>query len=130
MAGIGRRMPLTMIAFTVGAFGMIGLPPTAGFVTKWYLGLGGLEAGQYWVPAVLALSALLNAGYFLPLVYAGWFKPPPSSWEPVQAGAWETSLLLLVPVVLTGILSLAAGIFAGSEFSPLYWATFIMRKEY
>jgi multicomponent Na+:H+ antiporter subunit D len=46
MAGLGRRLPLTMLAFTVAAVGMIGLPPTAGFVSKWYLGLGGLAAGE------------------------------------------------------------------------------------
>jgi formate hydrogenlyase subunit 3/multisubunit Na+/H+ antiporter MnhD subunit len=49
---------------------MIGLPPVAGFVTKWYLGVGALEAGMYWVLAVLVASSLLNAAYFLPILYA------------------------------------------------------------
>ena len=74
MDGVGRRMPLTMAAFTLGAFGMIGVPPLAGFVSKWYLATGALEAGQDWVILVLALSSLLNAAYFLPIVYRGWFK--------------------------------------------------------
>ena len=49
MNGVGRRMPWTMAAFTIGAFGMIGVPPIAGFISKWYLGMGALEAGQNWV---------------------------------------------------------------------------------
>ncbi|MEO1017314.1 MAG: proton-conducting transporter membrane subunit, partial [Pseudomonadota bacterium] len=67
--GIGPRMPFTSVAFSVGALGMIGLPPIAGFVSKWYLGLGALDAGQPWVIAVLVSSSLLNAAYFLPVLY-------------------------------------------------------------
>src|SRR5690554_236266 len=76
MAGLGRRLPLTMLAFSVGALGMIGAPPIAGFVSKWYLGLGGLQAGEGWVIVVLGASTLLNAAYFLPLIWRGWFSPP------------------------------------------------------
>ncbi|MFP5381582.1 MAG: complex I subunit 5 family protein, partial [Gammaproteobacteria bacterium] len=57
MDGVGRRMPWTTLAFTVGAFGMIGVPPLAGFISKWYLGLGALDAGMPWVLAVLAASS-------------------------------------------------------------------------
>ncbi|MEJ2390699.1 MAG: proton-conducting transporter membrane subunit, partial [Gammaproteobacteria bacterium] len=80
MHGVGRRMPWTMTAFTIGAFGMIGAPPVAGFVSKWYLGLGALQAGQGWVVIVLALSSLLNAMYFLPILHAAWFRAPPDHW--------------------------------------------------
>ena len=76
MDGAGRKMPWTMGAFTAGAFGMIGVPPMAGFVSKWYLATGALEAGQPWVIGVLAASSLLNAGYFLPIVYRAWFRLP------------------------------------------------------
>lgn len=72
--GIGRRMPFTMGAFTVGALSMIGVPPLGGFLSKWYLGVGAMEAGQLLVLGVLALSTLLNAGYFLPIIYAAFFK--------------------------------------------------------
>jgi multicomponent Na+:H+ antiporter subunit D len=75
MDGVGRRMPFTMGAFTIAAFGMMGVPPMAGFVSKWYLGLGGLEAGQGWVLLVLAASSLLNAAYFLPVIANAWFRP-------------------------------------------------------
>jgi multicomponent Na+:H+ antiporter subunit D len=74
--GIGRRMPWTMGAFTIGALSMIGLPPAAGFVSKWYM-LSGAMAAQHWVAvAVIAGSTLLNAGYFLPIVYRAFFVAP------------------------------------------------------
>ena len=73
--GIGRRMPWTMGAFAVGALSMIGLPPTAGFLSKWYLLLGALETEHMVAVAVILASTLLNAAYFLPIVYAAFFKP-------------------------------------------------------
>ena len=76
MHGLGRHMPWTFAAFTVGAFGMIGLPVTAGFVSKWMLGLGALESEHPWVVGVLIASSLLNAMYFLPAVYRMWFRDP------------------------------------------------------
>jgi multicomponent Na+:H+ antiporter subunit D len=120
MRGVGRRMPVTMAAFTVAALGMIGLPPTAGFVTKWYLGLGALEVGQDWVLAVLLASSLLNAAYFLPIVVVAWFQAPDPAgdahWDPGREEARQT---LLVPAVTTAVLSVAAGLLAAAPFSPL-----------
>ena len=131
MNGIGRRMPWTMAAFTVAALGMIGVPPLAGFVSKWYLGLGALDAGQDWVIIILAGSSLLNAGYFLPVLYAAWFKAPPNAW-PAECprGRCETTWALLVPPVVTALLTLAAGLLAAAPFSPLQWARFITAQEY
>jgi multicomponent Na+:H+ antiporter subunit D len=76
--GIGRRMPWTMAAFAVASLSMIGLPPTGGFVAKWYLLQGAVAAEQTVVVAVLVVSTLLNAGYFLPIVYAAFFRPLPA----------------------------------------------------
>ncbi|MBK8104983.1 MAG: monovalent cation/H+ antiporter subunit D family protein [Betaproteobacteria bacterium] len=74
--GIGRSMPWTMGAFAIGALSMIGLPPAAGFVSKWYM-LSGAMAAQHWVAvAVIVGSTLLNAGYFLPIVYRAFFVAP------------------------------------------------------
>jgi multicomponent Na+:H+ antiporter subunit D len=74
--GIGRRMPWTMGAFAVAALSMIGLPPAVGFISKWYM-LSGAMAAQHWVAvAVIAVSTLLNAGYFLPIVYRAFFVAP------------------------------------------------------
>ncbi len=70
-------MPGTTLAFTIGALGMIGVPPIAGFVSKWYLGLGAVAAGESgWVLPVLIASSLLNAAYFLPILYRAWFLEP------------------------------------------------------
>ncbi|MFQ5588710.1 MAG: monovalent cation/H+ antiporter subunit D family protein [Nitrospiria bacterium] len=76
MRGIGRQLPLTMAAFTIGALSMIGVPPVSGFASKWYLALGSMESHQMPVLIVLLTSTLLNAGYFLPIVYNAFFKPP------------------------------------------------------
>jgi multicomponent Na+:H+ antiporter subunit D len=129
--GIGRRMPLTMGAFTIAVFGMIGLPPFAGFVSKWYLGLGAVEAGSYWVVLVLLTSSALNASYFLPIVYRAWFCEPEHEVVPrLRPGRLETPMLLLIPVVITGLLSLAAGVFAAMAGSPLSIAREIAEKLY
>ncbi len=75
--GIGRRMPWTMGAFAIAALSMIGLPPAVGFVSKWYM-LSGAMAAQHWpAVAVIVASTLLNAGYFLPIVYRAFFVAPP-----------------------------------------------------
>ena len=74
--GIGRRMPWTMGAFAIGALSMIGLPPAAGFVSKWYM-LSGAMASEQWIAVgVIVLSTLLNAGYFLPIIYRAFFVAP------------------------------------------------------
>jgi multicomponent Na+:H+ antiporter subunit D len=131
MRGIGRRMPLTMAAFTIAALGMIGLPPTAGFVSKWYLGTGALEAGEPWVMGVLIASTLLNAAYFLPVIYRAWFVPPEGEWEThVEGGRFETRWVLLLPPVLTALATLGVGVLAGSVVSPLEWASRIAEQIY
>lgn len=132
MNGVGRRMPLTMAAFTLAAFGMVGLPPLAGFVTKWYLSLGGLEAGQDWVIFVLAGSSLLNAAYFLPIIHRAWFRAPSGAWphERPPSGRAETGGALLWPPVVTAALSVAVGLLASLPFSPLSWVRMTTQQEF
>ena len=117
--GIGRRMPFTMGAFTVAALGMIGVPPTAGFISKWHLGIGGLHAGDTWVVAVLVASTVLNAAYFLPVLHRAWLRPPSDA---VQREGREADAALLVPALVTGALTLALGAFAMAWWSALPWA--------
>jgi multicomponent Na+:H+ antiporter subunit D len=74
MRGIGRRMPLTMGAFAVGALAMIGIPPTAGFLGKWFMLCAALQSGQWWPVAVIVVSTGLTAAYFLPIVYSAFFQ--------------------------------------------------------
>lgn len=123
--GMGRRMPLTMIAFSIAALGMIGLPPMAGFISKFYLGVGAVETGQWWVVGVLVASTLLNAAYFLPLLGRAWFAEPPPG-----ARSQETSWGMLFPALVTAALTLAAGALAGIFFSPLRWVIFIAERFY
>ncbi|MEZ4452077.1 MAG: proton-conducting transporter membrane subunit [Nannocystaceae bacterium] len=76
--GIGRKMPFTMGAFAIGSLSMIGVPPTAGFISKWYLLGGAWETGYTFVVVVLLLSTALNCGYFLPIVWRAFFRAPPT----------------------------------------------------
>lgn len=129
--GVGQRMPWTSAAFTLGALGMIGVPPTAGFISKWYLGTGALQAGHGWVIAVLAASTALNAAYFLPVLRRIWFAPAPRDWqERLARTRAETRLALLVPTVIVALLALGAGALAGLSLSPLGWAELIVLREY
>lgn len=132
MNGVGRRMPWTMAAFSLAAFGMIGLPPLAGFISKWYLGLGALEADQAWALLILTGSALLNAAYFLPILHTAWFKPPiVDGWTDLHKNErFEAKLSLLAPAVLMALLTLGVGVFAGTLLSPLDWAKLIAEREF
>jgi multicomponent Na+:H+ antiporter subunit D len=133
MNGVGRRMPMTTLAFSIAALGMIGVPPVAGFVSKWYLGLGAVEAGMAaWVMPVLIISSLLNAAYFLPVLQRAWFRNSGSAWpaEHIPAARFETTGALLWPPVVTATLALAAGLFAAAPYSPLEWAELIAQREY
>ncbi len=129
MNGVGRRLPITMLAFSIAVFGMIGLPPFAGFISKWYLGIGAIEAGQLWSVGVLITSTLLNIAYFLPIVYAVWFKAPTAPFIDKKAGRFETDWLLLLPTLTTALLTLLFGLFADSGFSPLQWSELIAERE-
>ncbi|MEQ9465713.1 MAG: proton-conducting transporter membrane subunit [Haliea sp.] len=75
LAGIGRRMPITMAAFTIGALSMIGVPPTGGFVSKWFILAGAFQAENYLAIFTIIASTALNAMYFLPIIYFAWLAP-------------------------------------------------------
>lgn len=126
MQGVGKLMPWTMAAFTVAALGMIGIPPMAGFISKWYLGLGAVEAGQYWALAVLMVSSVLNAIYFLPIIYKAWFELPESE----SQARGEAPAMLLVPALVTAALALLVGVAAGAPLSPLSWTMRVAGLEH
>ncbi len=131
MDGVAHRMPWTMAAFTLGALGMIGVPPLAGFISKWYLGTGAMAAGQEWIVAVLVGSSVLNAAYFLPIIYAAWFREAKGAWPAEQPrGSAETRWTLLLPPLVTALFALAVGLLASVPFSPLEWAQLIAEREY
>jgi multicomponent Na+:H+ antiporter subunit D len=109
--GVGKQMPFTMAAFAVGALSMVGVPPLGGFISKWFLLWGAIEAHQLLIIAVMVASTLLNAGYYLPIVYAAFFKEPLLG-KKIQFN--EAPALMVVPLVITalGVLLL----FFGSSF--------------
>lgn len=119
--GLGYRMPWSATAFTVGALGMIGLPPTAGFISKWYLGIGAVDSETPWALAILLISSLMNSMYFLPIVYRMWFSRPESA-EPKAVR--EPTMMVLPAMVTTGFV-LAFGLGANVPFAPLEIAEII-----
>ncbi len=111
LAGIGRRMPWTMGAFAVGALSMIGLPPFAGFLSKWYILQAAMGTGQTVAVAVIVASTLLNAGYFLPIVYSAFFKTVPA--EEQGHGHGEAPLAILIAQTATAAGTVALFFFPG-----------------
>jgi multicomponent Na+:H+ antiporter subunit D len=106
MAGVGRQMPLTMLAFTVCSIGMIGLPPTNGLISKLCLMAGSVEAGHPAVIIVLITSALLNAAYFVPIIITAFFKKGNFT----RARGVEAPLSMLGPIVFLALTCLVVGI--------------------
>jgi multicomponent Na+:H+ antiporter subunit D len=107
LAGIGRVLPLTMIAFTLGSASMIGLPGTGGLISKWYLALGALETGRILFLLVILASSLLNAIYYMPIVINAFMsgddfthkvKAVPRSMQAAMAAG-------ILMVVVSGIIS-------------------------
>lgn len=110
--GVGRAMPWTMAAFAVGAIGLAGIPPLNGFISKWYLAAGSLESG-HWIPlAILVLSGLLNVGYLFPVVYRAFFKQASDQ----DGHRQEASPLMVLPLVLTAVMSLVLGVYPNFFF--------------
>ena len=101
MVGIGKRMPVTMTAFFIGSLSVIGLPPTGGFFSKWYLALGTLQADQLPMLIVLLGSSLLNAAYFLPIVYKAFFCTEKESMFDNQIQ--EAPIWCVAPLVITAV---------------------------
>jgi multicomponent Na+:H+ antiporter subunit D len=94
-------MPWTFAAFGIGALSMIGLPPAAGFVSKWYMVSGALAAEHWIALGVIVASTLLNAGYFLPIVYRAFFVPPRRGDPDHGEAPWPMVAALVATAALT-----------------------------
>lgn len=103
--GVGKAMPWTMGAFTIGALGLAGIPPVNGFVSKWFLGIGTLEVGSVGAFVILLVSGLLNAGYFFPIIHRAFFRESRD-----HRTYTEASVLMVAPTVAAAILSLLFGV--------------------
>jgi multicomponent Na+:H+ antiporter subunit D len=129
MGGVARRMPLTMLAFSVAALGMIGVPPLPGFLSKWYLGMGALEDGAGWIVPVLLASSVMNAAYFLPILRTAYFDAPRNGeWSRGGRRRIEADWRLLVPALATAAAVAGIGLLAGTPWSPVSWALLIVQR--
>jgi len=105
--GIGYQMPWTMAAFALASLSMIGAPPVAGFVSKWYLAVGTMQLHSIGLLVVLLASSLLNAGYFVPVVLRAFFPRDGAA----SLSYAEASPFMVVPLFLTAVLSVVFGFY-------------------
>ncbi len=110
LAGIGRRMPWTMTAFTIGALSMIGVPPTGGFVSKWFILAGAFQADNYVAIFTIIISTVLNAAYFLPIVFIAWFGRETEGAGPDHG---EAPLPIIIALTTTAALTILFFLFNG-----------------
>ncbi|KJR99382.1 MAG: monovalent cation/H+ antiporter subunit D [Desulfobulbaceae bacterium BRH_c16a] len=109
MDGLGKSMPFTFGAFAIASLSMIGAPPVAGFITKWNLLIGSVQAHQLGILLLLIASTMLNAAYFAPITYRAFFGKCPAG-EPFT-GIKEAPLAMLIPIVIACAISVIIGIF-------------------
>ena len=133
LGGVAARMPLIAAAFTLASFGMIGVPPLSGFMSKWWLGIGMLEADAPWALLVLLAGALVSAGYLLPVVFALYFGEdgaeaggvPPAGTEPhgqapaANRGDHAIPATMLAPTLIAALLTIVLGLLAGLPGLPV-----------
>lgn len=120
LKGVGKLMPVTLWCFTIASFGLVGIPPTAGFISKWYLATAAMDTNvgvfSYLGPVVLLLSALLTAGYLLTITADGFY--PGKDFVPKEAEKHgngtekEGGLLMLLPLLFFAVLTVVLGVFA------------------
>ncbi|MBM3572491.1 MAG: monovalent cation/H+ antiporter subunit D family protein [Alphaproteobacteria bacterium] len=111
--GIGRKMPITMLAFLVASLSIIGVPPFGGW-GKWELALGAADAGQTFALCAIMLSSLLSVGYLLPIVARGFFPSEPAGQTGEGARIEEAPLACLIALVCTALLTVVLFFFATS----------------
>jgi len=118
--GIGRVMPFSCLAFILAALAMIGLPPGAGFVTKWYLILAALDTGRYIFVGVIFVSTLLMIVYFWRVIEIMYIRAPKDTDAIIAIPAVsEVPLSMLLPLVSLGILTFVVGfMWISGVFTP------------
>lgn len=113
MTGIGKEMPVTIWCYTFASLALIGIPPAGGFISKWYLAEGALLSGTgifTWLgPVILLISALLTAGYLLPVTIKGFLPGADFDYGSLQKR--EPNLWILIPLIILAALSVGLGIF-------------------
>ena len=114
LRGIGKEMPITMWCFTLASIALIGIPPTSGFESKWFLAIGALKSNigffSYLGPAVLLTSAFLTAGYLLPVMAKGFF--PGDNYPYDKMVKTEANAYMTAPMVILTVIAVVSGMFA------------------
>lgn len=126
-SGLAHEMPVTTACFAIGALGMIGLPPVAGWISKWVLLQGTFASGKYVFAAVILLSAFLNMGYYLPPLLTFYFGSPAEGEATGKERGLEAPLSMLVP---TSVLALASLVFGIWPLGPYWVADAVARAIY
>lgn len=113
LKGIGKEMPITIWCYSLASIALVGIPPTGGFESKWYLAMGALNSNigffSYLGPAVLLTSAFLTAGYLLPIMAKGFF--PGDNYPYDQMVHTEPNAYMTVPLIILTVIAVASGIF-------------------
>lgn len=107
--GVGRAMPITMIAFLIGTLSMIGIPPASGFISKWYMIYGSAQNEDYFIFTVMIISTLLNTAYFFPIIYKSFFAKTKEgdAIESFGSDGLEAPKSILIALVTTSLISIA-----------------------
>ena len=108
--GLGRQMPYSCMVLILGALAMIGMPPGAGFVTKWYLILAALDSGRYVFVGAIFVSTLLMIVYFWRVIEIMYIRPPETNQGSAASAAGDVPLSMLLPSLLMGVLTFATGL--------------------
>ncbi|WP_315114758.1 monovalent cation/H+ antiporter subunit D family protein [uncultured Clostridium sp.] len=111
--GIGREMPITLWCFTISSISLIGIPPTNGFVSKWFLAQGSLGAGKILFPAILLFSALLTSMYLLPIITEAFFKREKGNAHITS----EAPRKMLIPIICITTITVILGLFPNPVLS-------------
>jgi multicomponent Na+:H+ antiporter subunit D len=102
-----------MTAFAIGSLSMIGVPPMAGFISKWYMLLGASEAGSWFAIIIIIISTLLNAAYFLPIVYSAFMEEEKHDDDHHDHEHGEAPWQVVVPLCVTAGLTVLMFVFPG-----------------
>jgi len=119
LKGVFRKMPFSMAALVIGALSIIGVPPTCGFFSKWYLILGGVDAGQYGFVAALIFSSLVNVVLFFRIFEIGFFEPAQEHHSSGSTPVEEVPLEMLVPLMVVAALLVILGFYTGDIVNNL-----------
>ncbi len=111
--GLFKKMPFTMTAFIIAALSMIGVPPTAGFFSKWYLILGAIEAGKWHFMVALIFSSLVNAVLFFRVIEHGYYSEENDGHEDHKQSIKEAPISMVVPALIIGVCLIVVGVYSG-----------------